>query len=60
MVMNLPTKARATGEASSVPRSARSPGGGNGNQLQYSCGDTHPMDRGAWRATIHGAAKSQM
>ena len=36
----------------------RSPGGGNGNPLQYSCLG-NPMDRGAWWATVHGAAKSQ-
>ena len=30
----------------------------NGNPLQYSCLE-NPMDRGAWRATVHGAAKSQ-
>ena len=35
-----------------------SPGGGNGNPLQYSCLD-NPMDRGVWRATVHRAAKSQ-
>ena len=35
-----------------------SPGVGNGNPLQYSCLG-NPMDRGAWRATVHGAAKSQ-
>ena len=34
-----------------------SPGKGNGNPLQYSCLE-NPMDRGAWRATIHGVAKS--
>ena len=31
---------------------------GNGNPLQYSCPE-NPMDRGAWRATVHGVAKSQ-
>ena len=31
--------------------------GGNGNPLQYSCLET-PMDRGAWRATVHGVSKS--
>ena len=35
-----------------------SPGEGNGNPLQYSCLD-NSMDRGAWRATVHGVAKSQ-
>ena len=36
----------------------RSLGEGNGNSLQYSCLG-NPTDRGAWQATIHGAAKSQ-
>ena len=31
-----------------------SPGGRNDNPLQYSCWDNNPMDRGAWRATLHG------
>ena len=39
-----------------IPRSGRSPGEGNGNPLQYSCLE-NPMDRVAWRTTIHGAAK---
>ena len=33
-------------------------GVGEGNPLQYSCPE-NPMDRGAWRATVHGVAKSQ-
>ena len=37
----------------------RSPGGGNGNLLQYSCQE-NPMDRGAWRATVHEAAETQL
>ena len=37
--------------------SGRSPGEGNGNLLQYSCLE-NPMDRGAWRATVHGVTKS--
>ena len=41
-----------------IPGSGRSPGGGHGNPLQYSCLED-PMDRGAWRATVHGVAKSQ-
>ena len=37
--------------------SGRSPGGGHGNPLQYSCLE-NPKDRGAWRATVHGVAES--
>ena len=40
----------------SLGRSRRSFGGGNDNPLQYSCLE-NPMDRGAWRAAIHGATK---
>ena len=36
----------------------RLPGGGNGNSLQYSCLE-NPMDRGAWRATVHEVTKSR-
>jgi len=36
----------------------RSPGEGNGKPLQYSCLE-NPMDRGAWRATVHGVAMRQ-
>ena len=39
-----------------VPGSGRSPGKGNGNPLQHSCLG-NPMDRGAWRATVHGVVK---
>ena len=42
----------------SVPGSARSPGEGNGNPLQYSCLE-NPMDGGAWQATVHEVTKSQ-
>ena len=42
----------------SIPGWGRSPGEGNVNPLQYSCLE-NPMDRGAWRATAHGVAKSQ-
>ena len=45
-------------DSGSILGSGRSPRGGNGNPLQYSCGD-NPMDRGDWRATVHGVAKSQ-
>ena len=46
------------GDPSSIPGSGRSPGGGNGNPLQHSC-LKNPMNRGAWRAIVHGVAKSQ-
>ena len=41
----------------SIPGSGISPGGGNGNPLQYSCLE-NPMDRGAWWATVHGVEKN--
>ena len=44
-------------EVGSIPGLGRSPGGGHGNPLQYSC-LRNPMDRGAWRATVHRVAKS--
>ena len=46
-----------TGEASSIPGSGRSPGEENGNPLQYSCLE-NSVDRGAWRAVVHGVTKS--
>ena len=45
------------GDTGSIPGLGRSPGEGNGNALQYSC-LKNPTDRGAWWATVHGAAKS--
>ena len=50
--------AYSTGNLGSFPGSGRSPGEGNGNPPQYSCLE-NPMDRGAWRATVHGVAKSR-
>ena len=41
------------GDLSSIHGLGRSPGGGHGNPLQYSCLE-NPMDRGAWRAIVHG------
>ena len=55
VVKNLPAKAGDTG---SFPGSGRSPGGGHGNPLQYSCLE-NPMDIGAWWATVHGVAQIQ-
>ena len=46
------------GDLGSIPESGRSLGRGHGNSLQYSCLE-NPMDRGAWRATVHGVSKSQ-
>ena len=46
------------GNLGSLPGLGRSPGEGHDNPLQYSCLE-NPMDRGAWRATVHGVAKGQ-
>ena len=56
VVKNLPAKA---GHMGSTPGPERSPGGGNGNPLQYSCLD-NPMDRGDWWASVHGITNSQI
>ena len=58
VVKTLPASAGGLGDAGWIPGSGRSPGGGHGNPLQYSCLE-NPMDRGAWRATVHGVAESQ-
>ena len=55
---NLPANAGDAGEVGSIPGSGRSPGGGHGNPLQYSCPE-NLMDRGAWQATVHRVAKSR-
>ena len=47
------------GDLGSIPGLGRSPGGGNGNPLQYSCLE-NPMDGGTWWATVHGVAKSRI
>ena len=49
VVKNLPANAGDIRDSGSICRSGRSPGGGNGNPLQYSC-----LDRRAWQATVHG------
>ena len=49
--------AHNAGDLGLIPGLGRSPGGGHGNPLQYSCLE-NPMDRGAWRATVHGVTKS--
>ena len=55
VVKNLPVL--ETKEAGSIPGLGRSPRGGLGNPLQCSCLE-NPMDKGAWRATVHGVAES--
>ena len=56
MVKNPPANARDTRDMGSVSGSGRTSGGGHGNPLQYSCLE-NPMDRGAWRATVHRVAR---
>ena len=58
LVKNPPAKAGDTGDMSSISRLGISPGGENGNPLQYSCLE-NPVDKGAWQATVHGVAKNQ-
>ena len=57
VVKNLPTNIRDK-RGVSFPESGRSPGGGHGNPLQYSCLG-NPMDRGACQAMVHRVTKSQ-
>ena len=47
-----------TGDTGLIPELGRSPGEGNGKSLYYSCLG-NPIDRGAWRATVHSVAKSR-
>ena len=48
LVKNLPANAADAGDVGLIPELGRSPRGGNGNPLQYSCWE-NPMDRGAWQ-----------
>ena len=48
----------SAGAAVSIPGFGRSPGGGHGGPLQYSCLG-NPMNRGPWQATVHGVTKSR-
>ena len=57
VVKNLCASAGDKGDSGSIPGLGRSPGGGHGNPLQYSCPE-NPMDGGAWWVTVHGVAKS--
>ena len=57
MVKNSPNNAGDIRDLGSIPGLGRSPGGGHGNPLQYSCLENF-TDRGAWWATVHRVAKS--
>ena len=55
---NFPASAGDIRDTGSIPGSGRSPGGGNGNALYYSCLE-NPTDRGAWRAAVHRVTESR-
>ena len=55
VLKNPPANARDSG---SIPGSGISPRGGHGNPIQYSCLG-NPIDKGAWRATVHGFSESR-
>ena len=57
MVNNPPANEGDISEVGWILGSGRSPGGGHGNPLQYSCLE-NPLDRGAWQAMVHRIAKS--
>ena len=59
MAKNQPANTGAKRDASSVPVSGRSPGGGYGNPLQYSCRG-NPMNRGGWWAAMHVVAELEV
>ena len=58
MGKNLPANVRHTRDVGSIHGLGRSPRGGHGNPLQYSCPE-NSMDRGAWQATVHGITMSR-
>ena len=57
VVENPPANAGGIRDAGSIPGLGRSPGGGNGNPLQYSCLE-NPMDRGAWQGIVPRVSQS--
>ena len=57
VVKNPPANAGYSGDVGLILGSGRYPGEGNSNRLQYFCLE-NPMDRGVWRATVHGVKKS--
>ena len=59
MVKNLNANAGDAGDKGLIPRSVKSPGGGHGSPLQYSCLE-NPIDRGDWRAIVMGLQESDL
>ena len=59
VIKNLPDNAGDIRDAGSIPGLGSSSGEGNDNSLQYSCLE-NPIDRGAWQATVHSIAESDM
>ena len=57
MIKNLSASTGDAGDADLIPGLGRSPGGGPGNRLQYSCQE-NLKERVAWWATVHGIVKS--
>ena len=57
LLKNPPGNAGDAGDPGSIPGSGRSSGEGNGYLLHYSCLE-NPMDKGAWRAAVHGVTES--
>ena len=58
VVKNPPANAGDARDEGSIPGLGRSPGGGHGSPLQYSCLN-NSMDRGAWQTIVHGATKGR-
>ena len=56
MVKNPSARVGEAGDIGLIIELGRSPGGGNGSPVRYSCLE-NPMDRGAWRATVHRVVK---
>ena len=58
VVKNLPANARDVRDTGLIPGLGRSPGGGHGNPIKYSCLE-NPIDRGNCRVTVHRFADSE-
>ena len=58
VVKNTPANAGDARDMGSIPELGRSPGGGHGNPLQFSCLE-NPMNRGGWQDTVHRIPKSR-